>query len=174
MSTRSIREPQSPAPRRQATLGFLLRELYEALQREVYSAVAADGHPQVREVHSPVLRHITAAGARVSDVARRCGYAKQSIAYVVDDLAQLGYVTTEPDPDDGRAKRVRLTSRGEGLIACLLAHSQAAERSLALKIGARRVATLRAALSTAVAASGSAATPATRRARADRRPVARR
>jgi DNA-binding MarR family transcriptional regulator len=162
MSTRALREAATPAPRRQLTLGFLLRELYEALQRDIYAAVAADGHPEIREVHSPVLRYITAEGARVSDVARRCGYAKQSIAYVVDDLAQLGYVTVEPDPDDGRAKRVRLTPRGEDLIACLVAHSQAAERSLARKIGSRPVAELRAALGAAVTAGGPGTMPGAR------------
>jgi DNA-binding MarR family transcriptional regulator len=153
MSTPPPRSPDVPAPHRDATLGFLLRELYDALQRDVYSAVAADGHPDIREVHSPVLRYISAEGARVSDVARRCGYAKQSIAYVVDDLAQLGYVSIEPDPEDGRAKRIRLTRRGEDLVACLLAHSRAAEKSLARKIGTSSVATLRKTLSAAVSAT---------------------
>lgn len=153
MSTHTPRDLDASAPRRHATLGFLLRELYEALQRDVYAAVAADGHPHVREVHSPVLRHISSDGARVSDVARRCGYAKQSISYVVDDLQQLGYVSIEADPGDRRAKRIRLTSRGDDLIACLLTHSRAAERSLAKRIGTRAVATLRTTLSSAVTAT---------------------
>lgn len=104
-------------------------------------------------MHSPVRRHISWDGARVSDVARRCGYAKQSISYVVDDLQQLGYVSTEADPGDGRAKRIRLTSRGDDLIACLLAHSRAAERSLAKRICIRAVATLRTTLASAVTAT---------------------
>jgi DNA-binding MarR family transcriptional regulator len=149
MSTVTPRKLRTAAPGQQGTLGFLLRELYDALQREVYAAVAADGHPHIRDVHSPVLRYLTPDGARVSDIARRCGYAKQSIAYLVDDLARLGYVTIEPDTEDRRAKRVRLTARGDHLIARLLAHSREAERSLAKRIGTRKVATLRSALAAA-------------------------
>jgi DNA-binding MarR family transcriptional regulator len=145
-------EPGSPASAQ--TLGFLLRELYEALQQHVYAAVAADGHPGVRELHSPVLRHLPPEGARVADMARRCGLAKQSVAYVVDDLMRLGYVTVEPDPGDGRAKRVKLTLRGCALIESLLAHSAAAEADLAQRVGAQRLAALRATLEDSVQAVG--------------------
>jgi DNA-binding MarR family transcriptional regulator len=145
-------EPGFPA--RAQTLGFLLRELYEALQQHVYAAVAADGHPGVRELHSPLLRHLPSEGARVADMARRCGLAKQSVAYVVDDLMRLGYVTVEPDPDDGRAKRVKLTPRGCALIESLLAHSAAAEAELAERVGAQRLTALRATLEDSVQAVG--------------------
>jgi DNA-binding MarR family transcriptional regulator len=154
MSTVERRSGARGAPGRGTTLGFLLREVYEALQTEVYAAVAADGHPAVRETHSPVLRHLPPDGARVADLARAAGYAKQSMAYLVDDLAALGYVTTGPDPTDGRAKLVRLTARGRHLVDKLVAHSEAAERRLAAKIGAKAVAAMRDALAAAVDASG--------------------
>jgi DNA-binding MarR family transcriptional regulator len=144
-------------PAHAQTLGYLLRELYEALQQGVYAAVAAEGHPGVRELHSPLLRHLPAEGARVADLARRCGLAKQSVAYVVDDLTRLGYVTVAPDPEDGRAKRVKLTSRGGELIRSLLAHSAAAEAALAERVGAHRLAALRATLEDAVRPVGNVA-----------------
>lgn len=137
---------QEPAPEQRRTLGFLLRDLYESLQRSVYAAVAADGFPDLREMHSPVLRQLPAAGARVADLARRCGLAKQSVAYIVDDLARLGYVHVEADESDGRAKRVVLTARGGRLIASLLHHGQEAESALAARIGAAQVRALRRAL----------------------------
>lgn len=146
-------EHRSGAPGRRSTLGFLLREVYEALQQEVYAAVAADGHPTVRETHSPVLRHLPPDGARVADLARAAGYAKQSIAYLVDDLVALGYVAIGPDPTDGRAKLVRLTTRGRQLVDKLVAHSDAAERRLAARIGAKAVAAMRDALVAAADAS---------------------
>lgn len=139
-------------PAQAQTLGYLLRELYEALQRGVYAAVEADGHPGVRELHSPLLRHLPPEGARVAELARRCGLAKQSVAYVVDDLTRLGYVTVEPDPEDGRAKRVKLSARGGELVRSLLAHSTAAEAALAERVGAQRLAALRATLEEAVLA----------------------
>lgn len=151
MMTQEISLSTIAPPAKVATLGFLLREVYEALQRRVYASVAADGHPEVRDVHSPVLRHLPPQGARVADLARQSGLAKQSVAYIVQDLTRLGYVEVAQDPEDGRAKRVQFTRRGERLIASLLAHSAEAERELGAHIGATRVANLREALESAVA-----------------------
>jgi DNA-binding MarR family transcriptional regulator len=138
-------------PARSATLGFLLRELYEELQQRVYAAVAADGHPEVRALHSPVLRFLPKEGARVADLARQADLAKQSVTYIVEDLVDLGYVTVGQDPADGRAKRVTLTARGRSLVASLLLHSDLAERDLARRLGASRVTVLRSTLEDAVA-----------------------
>ncbi len=151
-STSESRSSTRAAPGRGNTLGFLLREVYEALQQEVYAAVAADGHGAVREAHSPVLRHLPPQGARVADLARAAGYAKQSMSYLVDDLAELGYVVIGQDPRDGRAKLVRLTARGRSLVEKLVAHSEAAERRLAARIGANSVAAMRRALTAALEA----------------------
>ena len=37
---------------------------------------------------------------------------KQSVGEVTSDLERLGYVERVPDPDDGRAKLIRLTPKG--------------------------------------------------------------
>jgi DNA-binding MarR family transcriptional regulator len=144
-------------PAQARTLGFLLRELYEALQARVYAAVSADGHPDLRELHSPVLRHLSPEGARVADLARRCGLAKQSVAYIVEDLLTLGYVTVAPDPQDGRAKRVKLTARGRLLSQSLLAQSAVVERELAALVGKGQVAALRRVLEDSTRKLGSGA-----------------
>lgn len=140
----------TPPPARAITLGFLLRELYDVLQRQVYAALAEEGHADIREMHSPVLRHLPPGGARVADLARQSGLAKQSVAYIVQDLTDLGYVKVGPDPEDGRAKRVVLTSRGRRLTARLLALSDQAERVLSTRLGKEQVASLRSILERAI------------------------
>jgi DNA-binding MarR family transcriptional regulator len=125
------------------TLGFLLREVYGRLQQRVYDAVAAAGHSGIRPMHSPVLRHLPAEGGRVSDIARETGLAKQSIAYAVEDLVALGYLRIEPDPDDGRARRLRYTARGHKLLEALVSASHKAESSLASVLGKDRLRSLR-------------------------------
>ena len=125
------------------TLGFLLREVYGRLQQRVYDAVAAAGHSGIRPMHSPVLRHLPVEGGRVSDIARETGLAKQSVAYVVEDLVALGYLRTEPDPDDGRARRLRYTARGHKLLGALVSASHEAENSLASVLGKDRLRSLR-------------------------------
>ena len=39
----------------------------------------------------------------MSELAERAHLTKQSMAYLVEALAQSGYVTIAPDPEDGRA-----------------------------------------------------------------------
>lgn len=136
MSERTISEAQ-------VTLGSLLRRPYERLQQRVYAQLAERGFAEVRPAHSSVFRYILPKGSRVSDLAERAGMTKQSMAYLAQALADLGHVTIVPDPDDRRAKLVRLTPRGEAVWAALIALSLEAEREAAAMIGPERMATLR-------------------------------
>ena len=130
-------------PAQARTLGFLLREVYGVLQERVYKAVAAAGHPDLRPMHSAILRHLSADGGRVSDVARASGLAKQSAAYVVEDLVTLGYLRSDPDPEDGRARRISYTARGHKLLTALMNASQSAEAALEANLGPARLRSLR-------------------------------
>lgn len=125
------------------TLGSLLRRPYERLQARVYAELAERGFPDVRPAHSSVFRIILPKGSRVSDLAELAQMTKQSMAYLTSDLEKLGYVTIEPDPDDGRAKRVRLTERGHAVWAALVELSRRAEEDCAQVIGADRIRDLR-------------------------------
>jgi DNA-binding MarR family transcriptional regulator len=133
-------------PQHDRTLGFLLREVYGLLQDDVYEAVAAAGHSGLRAMHSAVLRHLPPEGGRVADLARASGLAKQSATYVVENLVELGYLRTEPDPEDGRARRIRYTARGNKLLAALAKASSEAESRLAAALGPEKLQALRDAL----------------------------
>ena len=63
----------------------------------------------IRPAKGAVFRHIAVTGSRVADLAAPARITKQSMAYLVESLAASGYVAMAPDPEDGRAKRVRLT-----------------------------------------------------------------
>lgn len=94
-------------------------------------------------MHSAILRHLPPEGGRVSDVARASGLAKQSAAYVVEDLVNLGYLRSEPDPEDGRARRITYTPRGRKLLAALMDASRKAEAALATSLGPAQLQSLR-------------------------------
>lgn len=128
------------------TLGSLLRRPYEALQVRVYAGLAQRGFPDIRPAHSSVFRYIRPKGSHVSDLAARADMAKQSMAYLVKDLSDLGYLDIVPDPEDGRAKRVVLTDKGQAVWVALVELSAEAEAMCADLIGAQRVADLRATL----------------------------
>lgn len=48
----------------------------------------------------------------MTELAQLAQLSKPTVVYLVNDLERLGYVERFPDPDDGRAKLVRLTERG--------------------------------------------------------------
>jgi DNA-binding MarR family transcriptional regulator len=125
------------------TLGGLLRLFEAAMRAEVYNSMAKMGFSDIRPAHSAVFRTISADGSRVSELAERAEMTKQSMAYLTDNLEALGYVIAEPDPSDGRAKRVRLTARGRAAWEALVQLSAEAEAGFAAKIGAGEMKQLR-------------------------------
>lgn len=136
MSDMSIAESEQ-------TLGFLLRSLYGALQERVYGALAANGFSDIRAAHSTVFRNIAQTGSRVSELAEKAGITKQSMAYLVETLTEGGYVTVRPDPTDGRAKTVCLTSRGRKVALVLVRLSHKAEADFATLLGPGKMSMLR-------------------------------
>lgn len=125
------------------TLGQLLRQPYELLQKEVYASLAAHGFPDIRPAHSSFFRYVAPEGSRVSDLAEVAQMTKQSMAYLTADLEALGYVTIGPDPQDGRAKRVVLTERGLSVRSHLIGISHAFETRCAALVGEERIRHLR-------------------------------
>jgi DNA-binding MarR family transcriptional regulator len=132
-----------PFPDQAVTLGALLRAPYRVLARRLYAELTAGGFPEIRPAHSAVFRHITPEGSRLTDLAEQAEMTKQSMAYLVGCLEEHGYVKAYPDPDDGRARRVRLTARGRRLIDALLAASLRLEEEVARRMGRERIESLR-------------------------------
>ncbi|MDN5751164.1 MAG: MarR family winged helix-turn-helix transcriptional regulator [Pseudonocardia sp.] len=60
-----------------------------------------------------VMRHLHGdQGIRLGSLVEMAGVSKQAISQQVAHLQARGYVLVETDPDDGRAKQVRLTDKG--------------------------------------------------------------
>ncbi|MEZ5653184.1 MAG: MarR family winged helix-turn-helix transcriptional regulator [Burkholderiaceae bacterium] len=128
---------------RQPTLGHLLFGLYRTLQREVYDGLREAGFSEIRDAHSHVLRHIRPEGMRLTSLAAAAGTTKQYMTYLVNDLCALGLLEVLPDPDDGRAKRVRLTEYGQRVYDQAVSISRALERRWARRVGVERMQSLR-------------------------------
>lgn len=125
------------------TLGSLLRLPYERLRETIYHRLEEGGYPEVRPAHSSVFRHILPGGSRLTELAERAGITKQSMAYLVGGLQEAGYLALEADPDDGRAKRVRLTARGLECQRQLVTLSVEVEGELARCMGQDKLQRLR-------------------------------
>ncbi|MBG0816515.1 winged helix-turn-helix transcriptional regulator [Planomonospora sp. ID82291] len=113
---------------------MLTGRLMRAIQEELFSTLAEQGHPDVRPRHGSVLAHLDPRGTRATDLAERSGQHKQIVGTIVDELVALGYVRREPDPADRRAKLVVFTDRGRDEVAkaraILAAIEQRHERAL--------------------------------------------
>jgi DNA-binding MarR family transcriptional regulator len=101
------------------------------------------GHPAIRLGHGCVFRFIHEGGSRLTELAESSGLSKQSVGEVVDDLEVLGYVERAQDPQDGRAKVIKLTEQGADAHRTALGIFADIERDWAQRYGAERVATMR-------------------------------
>jgi DNA-binding MarR family transcriptional regulator len=110
---------------------------------EFRARLAESGHPTIRQGHGCVFRFIDEEGSRLTDLADRSGLTKQAIGEVVGDLERLGYVERAPDPQDGRAKVIRLTELGADAQQTGRAVFADMEREWAERYGAERIAAMR-------------------------------
>ena len=97
---------------REATLHRMLLDAFRALDQETEAALRDRGIDEVRPSQVRTMLLIDRAGTRLSELAGRAQTTKQRMMQVVDELAEDGFVRRTPDPEDGRAKIVKLTAKG--------------------------------------------------------------
>ncbi len=94
----------------------MLGQAYSLLGFQIVEGVVGAGYPQ-KPKHSAVFAQISPDGSRLTELARRADMTPQSMAELVDELVDMGYVVRRPDPSDGRAKLIVLTKRGRDAVA---------------------------------------------------------
>lgn len=94
-------------------LSALLSQALAAFTVEFEQEVADAGFPDLTlALGSNVLRFLDEDGLRVGRIASLAGVSKQAVSQQVGYLEKRGYVEVATDPDDSRAKLIRLTERG--------------------------------------------------------------
>jgi DNA-binding MarR family transcriptional regulator len=104
------------------------------------------GYPDVRLAHSALFAHIDPEGTRSSELAERASMTKQGMGQLVADLEKKGYVERVEDPEDGRARVVRLTKKGWRHVRDAREIIGEIEEAYARRLGDGRLETLRAIL----------------------------
>ena len=127
-------------------LPALLDDLSAIAFKEFKQRLDEAGHSPIRAGHGCVFRFIHEGGSRLTDLSDSSGLTKQAVGEVVADLERLGYVERGPDPDDGRAKVIRLTDLGAEAQTVAVGIFEEIERSWAERFGAQRVEAMRALL----------------------------
>jgi DNA-binding MarR family transcriptional regulator len=93
-------------------VGQLLRDALARFESELIAETPSFEGTEWRPTHNHVLRHLDRDGTRASVIAERAGLTRQAITMIVDELEEAGVVRREPDPEDGRAKRIVYTEAG--------------------------------------------------------------
>jgi DNA-binding MarR family transcriptional regulator len=97
-------------------LGFLLAKASQRWNELLGQAFNERGHGHVRPSYGSLLLPLWEEdGLRMGELARRARLSKQTLTTMVRLMERDGLVSREPDPDDGRASRVRLTPRAKRL-----------------------------------------------------------
>jgi DNA-binding MarR family transcriptional regulator len=117
----------------------LLAEVQSAISDELYGRLHEDGYGDIRPAHGCVFGFIDrGGGVRLTVLADRSGLTKQAVGEAVADLERLGYVERVPDPDDGRAKIIRLSERGREAAAAAEKIFADIERRFSAEVGDQR------------------------------------
>lgn len=124
----------------------LLYTAADGLVGELRTRLAEAGYGDIREAHGCVFGNVAPDGMRLTELAERAGMTKQGVGEAVTDLERLGYAERVPDPNDGRAKIIRLTERGAEAQRVGFEVIGEIEREWAERYGAERIDALRAIL----------------------------
>ena len=100
---------------RQPNVGVLMYVAARSLEGRAYDALVIAGAVDVTPTQARLMAQIDPEGTRVVSLAARARIAKQSAAFLVDQLERAGYVVRVADPHDGRAKLVRLTPHARAI-----------------------------------------------------------
>ena len=82
-----------------------------AMDDQVIRAVRDAGF-EVTTAQARIGQRIAVDGSRLTDLAEQAQVTKQTASLLIAALEREGLVERVPDPDDGRARLIRLTSRG--------------------------------------------------------------
>jgi DNA-binding MarR family transcriptional regulator len=107
-----------------ATLMFVS---YRAMDERVREAMRDAGY-DVTVAQARLAQRIADDGTRLTELAERAQVTKQTASLLVAALEREGLVERVPDPDDGRARLIRLSARGR----------KAAQRAMEVVIGVER------------------------------------
>jgi DNA-binding MarR family transcriptional regulator len=131
-------EPE-PVPRTGVGLALLLLDGFRTLADAATAELGRRGYPGHRPLHDYALRAVVSGADNASELGRRLSVSKQAAAKTIAVLEEHGYVAREPDPEDGRRKRLRVTPRGFDLMREGEAVFEGLRRDWAQQIGAAQL-----------------------------------
>ena len=119
---------------------------YRAAEDRILAALAQAGFGDLTRAQGRLLAGMDDGGTRLVVLADRARIAKQTALALVDRRVAAGYVERVRDPEDGRARLVRLTDRGRDILPVARAEERLIDDEWAAYLGPRRMREMRTAL----------------------------
>lgn len=114
--------------------------------RVILDRMAEEGYDGVKPSHGYVIQRLVDDEPTIGALAEALGMTQQGASKQVKDLEGLGYVERVPVPGDQRARQVRLTERGRGVLDAGRRGRRRVEEEVVAKVGPEDVAAARRAL----------------------------
>ena len=122
-----------------------VEQLRRRADRDMARLTASVTKP-LRGSHGRLLGLIPEEGIRPSEIAADAWITKQAVGTRLREMEELGWITTHPDPDDGRAVIVKRTAAGTRVRRGARRAIQALEAEWAESVGPDRYQIFRAVL----------------------------
>ena len=136
----------APGDEHRRYVGAMTRVVWQWVRDQMYAGVVAAGYDDLNAAHVGLWRYPGLDGMRPSQLADEVGITKQSVNDLLGHLERHGYLLRAPDAADGRARVIRLTSKGRRLQQTIYAEAGAAQLRIAEILGPRRFAQLHSSL----------------------------
>jgi DNA-binding MarR family transcriptional regulator len=101
------------------------------------------GHAFYGDARSAVAAHLNPSGMPQAELVRRMGMTKQAVQQLLDGLESDGIIVREPDPSDGRGKRIVYTQRGRAALKDAAKVKREIERDYRARLGGAALETLK-------------------------------
>jgi DNA-binding MarR family transcriptional regulator len=128
-------------------LGFLLAKATQRWNEVLSKHFEAAGYSDISPSYGSILLPLYEDdGLRMGELARRARLSKQSMTEMIRRLERDGLVERRPDPADGRASLIFLTTRSRRFKPVAAATLLDLDRLVRKRLSPRRVAELKSAL----------------------------
>lgn len=136
-------------------VGKLIAQLFDRIVTGLLAHMQEAGYTDVRPTHFiNVFMYLGLEGMRPAELARRAGMTPQAMGELVTYLERCRYVAREPDPEDGRVRKVVYAPRGLEAAMVVQQYFTGLESDWAALIGDQRLEDMRADLSAILMDSG--------------------
>jgi DNA-binding MarR family transcriptional regulator len=124
-------------------IGALLRVPFETVRDRMLAGLHERGFTDLVAAHLDVFQYPGPENQRPRELAAQTRMTKQALNYLLGQLEQFGYLTREPDNNDQRSKRIRLTAQGRAVGKAIREIVHDLEHEWEQQLGPRKFAQLR-------------------------------